>query len=67
MISEFKRAAECVDKIFIGAGQWPELFENHTFFQTYKYYLQVIASSDSAESQLKWYVKCETIRIVSLY
>ncbi|KAG2182934.1 hypothetical protein INT44_005915 [Umbelopsis vinacea] len=54
MISEFKRAAECVDKIFIGAGQWPELFENHTFFQTYKYYLQVIASSDSAESQLKW-------------
>ncbi|GAB5592210.1 polynucleotide adenylyltransferase [Umbelopsis nana] len=54
MISEFKRAAECVDKIFIGAGQWPELFENHSFFQTYKYYLQVIASSDSAESQLKW-------------
>ncbi|KAM3586085.1 polynucleotide adenylyltransferase [Umbelopsis sp. WA50703] len=54
MISEFKRAAECVDKIFIGAGQWAELFENHSFFQTYKYYLQVIASSDSAESQLKW-------------
>lgn len=65
MISEFKRAAECVDKIFIGAGQWPELFENHSFFQTYKYYLQVIASSDSAESQLKWY--CHSIVCVIPY
>ncbi|ORY07740.1 polymerase [Basidiobolus meristosporus CBS 931.73] len=54
MTAEFKRAADLVDKIMIGKAQWPELFEKHDFFFKYKWYLQVIASSDSEENQLKW-------------
>ncbi|CAG8617366.1 9986_t:CDS:10 [Paraglomus brasilianum] len=52
--SEFKRAAEIADKVMIGTGKWAELFKKHDFFERYKYYLQIIASSDSPERQLKW-------------
>ncbi|CAJ0631998.1 13640_t:CDS:10 [Entrophospora sp. SA101] len=51
---EFKRAAEIADKVMIGTGKWVDLFTKHTFFQNYRYYLQIIASSDSSERQLKW-------------
>ncbi|KAI9142151.1 Poly(A) polymerase central domain-containing protein [Paraphysoderma sedebokerense] len=54
MTAEFKRAADFVDKVVIGAGEWSDLFAKHDFFHRYRYYLQVIASSDSAERQLKW-------------
>lgn len=30
------------------------LFKKHDFFHKYKYYLQIIASSGSADLQLKW-------------
>ncbi|KAK0552332.1 polynucleotide adenylyltransferase [Tilletia horrida] len=33
---------------------WATLFEPRRFFEEYKYYLQIIASSGSAELQLKW-------------
>ncbi|CAI2163241.1 9989_t:CDS:10 [Funneliformis geosporum] len=51
---EFKRAAEIADKVMIGTGKWSDLFAKHEFFCRYRYYLQIIASSDSAERQLKW-------------
>lgn len=54
MTQEFKRGSEVVDRIFTGKAQWSELFEKHDFFHRYKYYLQVIASSGSADLQLKW-------------
>lgn len=54
MTQEFQRGAEIVDRIFLGKAQWSELFEKHDFFHKYKYYLQVIASSGSADLQLKW-------------
>ncbi|WFD25203.1 polynucleotide adenylyltransferase [Malassezia nana] len=54
MTQEFQRGAEIVDRIFLGKAQWSELFEPHDFFHKYKYYLQVIASSGSADLQLKW-------------
>lgn len=54
MTQEFKRAAEVVDKIVIGKADWSELFQKHDFFHRYKYYLQVVASSGSADLQLKW-------------
>lgn len=54
MTQEFKRAAEVVDRIVIGKSDWAELFEKHDFFHRYKYYLQVVASSGSADLQLKW-------------
>jgi poly(A) polymerase len=54
MAQEFKRAAEVVDRIVIGKSDWSELFAKHDFFHRYKYYLQVVASSGSADLQLKW-------------
>lgn len=54
MTQEFQRGSEIVDRIFLGKATWNELFEKHDFFHRYKYYLQVIASSGSADLQLKW-------------
>ncbi|GAA5922355.1 polynucleotide adenylyltransferase PAP1 [Sporobolomyces koalae] len=54
MTAEFKRAAEIVDKVFVGSAKWADLFAPHDFFSKYRYYLQITASSASAETQLKW-------------
>ncbi|ORY69322.1 Nucleotidyltransferase, class I, C-terminal-like protein [Leucosporidium creatinivorum] len=54
MTAEFKRAAEIVDKVFVGSAPWSELFAPHDFFSKYRYYLQITASSGSADVQLKW-------------
>ncbi|GAA5857214.1 hypothetical protein JCM8547_009376 [Rhodosporidiobolus lusitaniae] len=54
MTAEFKRAAEIVDKVFVGTAPWSELFRSHDFFSKYRYYLQITASSGSADVQLKW-------------
>ncbi|KAF4619923.1 hypothetical protein D9613_004921 [Agrocybe pediades] len=51
---EFKRGAEIVDRVIVGTAEWSELFAKHDFFHRYRYYLQVIASTGSAELQLKW-------------
>lgn len=56
MTKEFKRAADIVDKIVVRSAQWSELFQKHDFFQRYKYYLQITASSVDADVQLKWCV-----------
>jgi poly(A) polymerase len=53
-LREFERAADLTDRVMIGKAKWSELFEKHDFFTRYKYYLQVIASSDSADTQLLW-------------
>lgn len=49
-------AVEIADRVMIGTGKWSDLFVKHDFFQRYKNYLQIIASSDNAERQLKWFV-----------
>jgi poly(A) polymerase len=51
---EFGRAAEITDKILSGKENWSALFQKSDFFHGYKYYLQVCASSSSAEVGLKW-------------
>ncbi|KII94657.1 hypothetical protein PLICRDRAFT_693005 [Plicaturopsis crispa FD-325 SS-3] len=51
---EFKRGADIVDKVIVGTANWSELFVKHDFFHKYRYYLQVIASTGSAELQVKW-------------
>ena len=38
----------------IGSEKWAELFAKHDFFHKYKYYLQVIASSDCEDTQRGW-------------
>ena len=53
-LREFERAANIVDRIIIGTASWTELFEKHDFFTRYKYYLQILASSSSSETQLSW-------------
>lgn len=60
MTQECKLAAEIVDRIIVGTGQWSELFKKHDFFYKYKYYLQIIASSGSADLQLKWHGTVES-------
>lgn len=54
ILGEFKMASETLDKIMNGNAPWSSLFANHTFFQNYRHYLQVIVSSDDPTSQLKW-------------
>jgi poly(A) polymerase len=54
MTQEFKIAAEVVDRVIVGTSTWKDLFRKHDFFYKYKFYLQVIASSGSADLQLKW-------------
>ncbi|KAH8834229.1 polymerase [Flagelloscypha sp. PMI_526] len=54
MTEEFKRGADIVDKVIVGTATWSELFAKHDFFHKYKYYLQVIASSDSQDTQNIW-------------
>ncbi|KAI9313302.1 Poly(A) polymerase central domain-containing protein, partial [Dichotomocladium elegans] len=54
MVKEFKRGADTTDRILMNSGKWHDLFESTDFFHAYKHYLQVIASSDSAEKQLTW-------------
>lgn len=56
MTEEFKKGADIVDKVIVGTAEWSELFQKHDFFHKYRYYLQVIASTGSADLQLKWYV-----------
>ncbi|KAI8895638.1 Poly(A) polymerase central domain-containing protein [Globomyces pollinis-pini] len=51
---EFSRAADIATKIMAGQENWNTLFQKNDFFHRYKYYLQVIASTNSAETQTKW-------------
>jgi poly(A) polymerase len=52
---ELKRGGDITDKVMQGQLPWKELFSKNTFFpKDYKYYLSVIASSTSEETQLVW-------------
>ncbi|KAJ3351189.1 polynucleotide adenylyltransferase [Entophlyctis luteolus] len=53
-MEEFKRGAQITQKILAGSANWTELIEKHDFFDRYKYYLQIIASSDTEERHLRW-------------
>lgn len=53
-IQNFKTAADIADRIMIGKAKWKDLFSKHDFFQKYKYYLQIIASSDDEDMQRNW-------------
>ncbi|KAI1796113.1 polymerase [Ganoderma leucocontextum] len=54
MTEEFKKASEIVHKVIHNKARWSDLFSKHDFFHKYRYYLQVIASTGSAEMQVKW-------------
>jgi poly(A) polymerase Pap1 len=48
--------SDIVDRVIVGSASWSELFHKHDFFHTYRYYLQVIASTGNQDLQIKWYV-----------
>ncbi|KAG0368952.1 polynucleotide adenylyltransferase [Gamsiella multidivaricata] len=54
MLSEFKEAAELVNRIIVERIPWSTLFAKDDFFSRYRHYIQVIASSDSEERHLRW-------------
>jgi poly(A) polymerase len=66
ILGEFNMAAQTVDKIMTGNLPWAALFQPHTFFQNYKYYLRVIVSGDSHENFLSWsgYVEAKMRQLV---
>jgi poly(A) polymerase len=51
---EFGHAADTADRILLGQDSWETLFKKHDFFHKYKFYLQVVASSDNQDEHLKW-------------
>ncbi|KAF9226885.1 Poly(A) polymerase [Gyrodon lividus] len=51
---EFKKGADIVDRVIVGTASWSELFAKHDFFHKYRYYLQVVASTDDSDLQIKW-------------
>ncbi|KAI0322506.1 poly-A polymerase [Amylostereum chailletii] len=52
--TEAYAGADIVDKVIVGTAEWSQLFEKHDFFDKYRYYLQIIASTGTAELQIKW-------------
>ncbi|KAI8351223.1 Poly(A) polymerase central domain-containing protein [Choanephora cucurbitarum] len=54
MLNEFRRSSEIADRILMGTGKWEDLFQDTDFFEIYNHYLQIIASSYSAQAQLQW-------------
>ena len=53
-LEEFDRANIIVDNIMEGKESWDSLFQKDDFFHKYKHYLQVVASTDSADEHVKW-------------
>ncbi|OBZ83241.1 Poly(A) polymerase pla1 [Choanephora cucurbitarum] len=54
ILGEFAIANDIVDQILKGEASWSHLFSTHTFFQNYKYYLQVVVSCDHYHGFLSW-------------
>ncbi|OMJ17859.1 Poly(A) polymerase pla1 [Smittium culicis] len=50
--AEFKRGADILDKITSNECEWSELFIEPDFFTRYKFFFQVIASSDNQATQI---------------
>ncbi|KAI0638468.1 polymerase [Trametes polyzona] len=54
MKEEFQRGCTIVDEVMLGKAEWSALFVKHDFFQRYRFYLQVVASSRDRDIQNKW-------------
>ena len=56
VLNDWVAGTKLMNSIILGSSKWSELFEKHDFFHKYRYFLQIIASTASAEAQLMWYV-----------
>nr|XP_060636975.1 poly(A) polymerase gamma [Anolis sagrei ordinatus] len=54
MVEEFKHGLVVTDEIFQGKSDWPKLLEPPNFFQKYKHYIVLTASSFTEEHHLEW-------------
>ena len=55
ILREMERGAQIVDKIFVGQLEWNDLFERQNYFtKDYKYYLSVVATARSKDTQHLW-------------
>ncbi|XP_054852398.1 poly(A) polymerase gamma isoform X2 [Eublepharis macularius] len=54
MVEEFKQGLMVVDEILQGKLEWSKLLEPPNFFQKYKHYIVLIASSSTEEHHLEW-------------
>lgn len=54
MTDELMESAALCEQIMNNERPWRDLFRKLDFFLKYKYYLQVIVSSDSLDTQRKW-------------
>ncbi|XP_053102860.1 poly(A) polymerase gamma isoform X2 [Hemicordylus capensis] len=54
MVEEFKKALTVTKEIFEGKSDWPKLLEAPNFFQKYKHYIVLTASSSTEKHHLEW-------------
>ncbi|KAI3657721.1 hypothetical protein MP638_003976 [Amoeboaphelidium occidentale] len=60
MTDELMESAALCEQIMNNERPWRDLFRKLDFFLKYKYYLQVIVSSDSLDTQRKWAAMVES-------
>lgn len=54
MIEEIKRAYETCQEIFNSKSDWNQIFEPRNFFQRYKHYIVLIASTPVKDQYMDW-------------
>jgi len=55
LLAEFQRGYNVMQDIDRKAKPWDALFENHNFFDNFKFYLQIDCCSDTEETHRKWF------------
>lgn len=54
--SQLYAGNEIVNRVIVGTAEWSQLFAKHDFFHRYRYYLQIIASTNDPDLHIKWCV-----------
>ncbi len=54
MIDEIKRSYDICQDIFNNKAEWDNLFESRNFFQRYKHFIVLIASTPNEEQYMDW-------------
>lgn len=55
ILSELERGAEIMNQVSVGKKNWSDLLERHDFFHRYKFYLCIVAASESTDEEHgKW-------------
>jgi len=60
MQQALNRGHKVCEEIYVGKATWQSLFEPPNFFQQYKHFIVLVATSNSPEDQLEWYGMVES-------